>query len=153
MGMSNYGLQRVFEESVSAVTAKPSVDLGTERWQGGKKYVYMYNASTSTALVKLGVTYSGMSGYSMTQSSIAGEGCAGVVYNAQIGPTEYGWVCVRGHVPVTSLGEAATVKGCGLTIGAYGAFAASTGASGIIVGYATGETATAGTFAAFINVG
>jgi len=154
--MSNFGLQTTFEESVSAVTATNSVAIGTERWENGRKYIYAYNKSTSTAGVGYGVVYSAASGYSVTVSSIAGENLAGVVINADIGPTEYGWIVVKGHVPVQSSGNSAIAQGNKLILDTVGAFTRTTGATGytgIVAGVATGSTATAGTFAAFINVG
>lgn len=152
--MSNSGLQQLFEESVSAVTATNSVELGTERWEDGRKYVYMYNKSTSTASTKYGVVYSASSGYSVTISSVGGEQLAGVVYNADIPPTEYGWVCVKGHVPLTSSGNSAIAAGNRVVLDAAGTFTRSTGGTGytgVVVALPTGATETAGTFAAFVN--
>lgn len=156
--MSNYGLQQLFEESVSAVTATNSVQLGVERWQDGRKYRYMYNGSTSTAATKMGVVYSGNSGYTMTISNVAGQaGLAGVVYNAEIGPANYGWIAVQGPVPVAVVATAIS-QGMGLVHqGTNGYFTANTGATGTtgrVVAYAVGDsgvTSTAGTALAFIN--
>lgn len=150
------GLQQIFEESVSAVTATNSVTLGTERWEGGRKYRYVYNKSTSTAAAKYGVVYSSASGFSVTVSSLKGEFCAGVVYNADIPPTNYGWICVNGFCPVTSSGNSAIVQGHPIILDASGAFTIASGGTagtGHVVGGATGTTDTAATFMAFINVG
>lgn len=157
--MSTYGLQQLFEESVSAVTATPSVQLGTERWENGRKYIYMYNKSTSTANATYGVVFSASSGYSVTISSIGGEGIAGVVREAQIGPHEYGWVMVKGHTNL-QLGAndtAVTVYNDKIKIDANGVFKISTGGvasiDSVIPGAPVGLTGTAGSFAAYINVG
>lgn len=154
--MSNYGLQQVFEESVSATTATPSIQLGTERWENGKKYVYVYNKSTSTAATKYGVVYSAASGYSVTVSSVIGELCAGVVVHTDLQPTTYGWVCTRGHVDLYSAGTSAIVVGDKVIMDALGDFTRPSGGTawtGMVVGIATQATTTAGTFNAFINVG
>jgi len=94
--MPNNGYQQVFSESVSAVTATASVEVGSRRREALNEYVYVYNMSTSTIDVGLGAVYSTSSGYSVTVSSITGDACAGVVKNAQIGPEEYGWLCTKG---------------------------------------------------------
>jgi len=154
--MAIYGLQQVFEESVSAVTATPSVQLGTERWEGGRKYIYMYNKSTSTASTKFGVVYSASSGYSMTISSVVGEQLAGVVVNADIPTVNYGWVCVKGHVAVTSDTATAPVAGGKLICGDLGYMTMPSGGTswtGMVAGVVTAGTAATATFAAFINVG
>jgi hypothetical protein len=154
--MATYGLQQVFEESVSAVTATPSIAIGTERWVNGKKYVYVYNGSTSTASVKYGVVYSANSGYTVTVSSIVAESLAGVVVHTDIPTINYGWVCTKGHVALTSSGLSAIVVGDKVILGALGTFTRSTGGtgwSGYAQGTATGATTTAGTFSAFINLG
>lgn len=152
--MSNYGLQSVFEESVSAVTASNSIQLGTERWQDGRLYRYVYNMSTSTATTKHGVVHSAASAHSVTISSVGGEGLAGVVYNADIGPTEYGWVVIKGPVPLTSDGNSAIAAGDRVVLGAAGAFTRSTGGTGytgVVVATPVEATTTAGTFVAFVN--
>jgi len=154
--MANYGLQQIFEESVSAVTATPSIAIGTERWDGGKKYLYVYNKSTSTASTKYGVVYSAASGYSVTVSSIAGEMLAGVVVHADIPAVNYGWGCTRGHVVLQSAGTSAIAVGDKVILDALGDFTRTSGGTawtGFVCGIATSDTATAGTFAAYINVG
>ena len=103
--MPTYGLQQVFEESVSQVTATNTIQLGTERWEGGNKYRYIYNKSSSTAsvgyaMVYIGANASASSGYSLTVSSTAGDyDIGGVVYHADIPANYYGWVVVNGVVP------------------------------------------------------
>ena len=155
----SYGLQQVFEESVSAVTATNTVELGTERWQDGVKCIYVYNKSTSTAAVKHGVVYSASSGYSVTVSCVAAAGtrCAGVVVHTELDPSDYGWIAVKGNVHVTSSGLSAIVQGDKIYMdgetGTFGRPTGGTGWTGHVAGEATGSTDTAGTFAAFINVG
>lgn len=98
--MPNNNYQMLFTESVSAVTSTATVDLGTRRRQGLNEYVYVYNKSTSTIQIGLGAVYSASSGYSVTVSSVTGDVCAGVVKHNDIGPTQYGWLCVKGPCSV-----------------------------------------------------
>ena len=46
--MSFNGVAPICFEPVTAVTASPSVELGTERTEGGSNYVYVYNAANSS---------------------------------------------------------------------------------------------------------
>jgi hypothetical protein len=157
--MSNYGLQQAFDESISAVTATPSNKIGTERWENGRKYIYMYNKSTSTCNVEYGVVFSASSGWSVTASSIGGESIAGVVRNAQLEPTTYGWVMVKGHTDL-KLGAndtAVLTYADKIKMDADGVFKIQTAGVAstdcVIPGCPVELTGTAGTFAAFINVG
>lgn len=158
--MSNRGLQPLILESVSAVTATPSIELGTERWENGRKYVYMYNKATSTATVGLGVVYSAASGYSVTISSVAGEYCAGVVREADIDPAYYGWIVTKGHVDV--LAASAVALGNKLSMETDGYFTSqqdgtASGWTGFGAvgwqGVCTANTAATATMGAFIVCG
>ena len=157
--MSNRGLAQIIPESVSAVTATPSIELGTEKWVGGNKYTYVYNASTSTAAVNYGVVYSAMSGYSVTVSSVAMyDRAAGLVVNNDIGVHEYGWVMTKGFGPCKA--DTTTVPGLRVYLGDDGVWSnngtdgTDTGWTGIFAGVAVGDNADAtGTFTAFLNCG
>lgn len=100
-----YGQQALFEESVSAVTATNSIELGTRRVVGAREYTYVYNKSSSTAsvgyaMVRIGANASATCGFSGTVSSLSGtDDLLGVVYNADIPARYYGWVVTRGVVP------------------------------------------------------
>jgi hypothetical protein len=154
--MAIYGNMSLFEESVSAVTSTNSVEIGTRRVVGSREYLYVYNKSTSTATTKYGVVYSASSGYSVTISSVGGEMPAGVVYNADIGPTQYGWIVVQGFAPlqVQTNGPGPEAFSDGVLLGANGAFYARTAActlTGVRVATPTAFTASAGTFNAFVH--
>ena len=60
----------IYFESVSAVTATPSVEVGRRRIEGDEAYVYVYNTGSSTAGVNKGCVLSAVSGYSVTVSSV-----------------------------------------------------------------------------------
>ena len=86
-------------ESVSSVTATPSVALGTRKIHNGEEYVYVCNAMASAATAGIGLTISGLSGYSLTRSSLAGADifmC--FVKHTDIPAAGYGWGLVRGLV-------------------------------------------------------
>ena len=117
--MSLYGADPIAFESVSAVTATPSVDLGTRRVYNGEEYVYCYNATGSQATAGALMIASGGSGYSLTRSSTARADfpvCA--VKHAAVDDGSYFWGLVRGVVDVMS---ATNAKGEVLTVGADGA--------------------------------
>lgn len=160
--MAIYGLQTAFEESVSQTTATPSVVIGTERWEGGLKYNYVYNKSSSTAgvgyaMVRIGANGSATSGYSVTVSSTAGDAdIAGVVYHTEIQPREYGWVVVKGAVPA-AYSNSGTTAGHRVALDTNGTFrsgSATTGnlypTVGIALTAASAATALC-TFTVFVN--
>jgi hypothetical protein len=91
-----FGYQQAHFESVSQITATPSVELGSRRIESGNEYVYVYNMSTSTAKVGYGVCQSAASAFSITVSGPTGNPVFGVVQNTDLEPVNYGWVLVRG---------------------------------------------------------
>lgn len=93
--MSAYSYKLVNEESVSAVTATPSVQLGTRRLYNGAEYVYVYNAGV-TAAVGYGMIASANSGYSCVVTAVYGSTLFGVVQNADLQASSYGWILTRG---------------------------------------------------------
>lgn len=105
----NYHALPVEMESVSAVTATNSVDLGTVRVTGGAEYVYVYNAGADVIGLGQIAVLSCNSGYSVTASSITGFDLPiGVCANATIATGSYGWLMTRGFTRVQN-GMASTV--------------------------------------------
>jgi hypothetical protein len=102
-----YGYSTLSHESVSAVTATPSVDNGTIRYHGGIEYRYMYNggddayqgcpvlitASTNYTFV---TTYATLTG--MTAATSLGFAVVGTVHNATCAAGYYCWVAQRGLI-------------------------------------------------------
>lgn len=155
--MSFQGVGPILFESVSAVTATPSVEIGTEWSTGGNKYVYVYNDCNSTIAVGNGMTLqSGASGYSCTLSSVtATDVCVGVVKHANITTGTYGWALTKGFGTVQMLGTSGSVGvGVGLELGANGLFApvSNTTGNGPVVGKALAAINTAASGAAYISV-
>ena len=88
-----------FEESVSAVTATNSVELGARRLWKGEEYVYCYNADGGAIQPTYGVkVVTGASGYSVAATSLTdvANPCVGVVKHATLTTDGYGWILVKG---------------------------------------------------------
>lgn len=163
--MSFYGVAPILFESVSAVTATPSVDLGTRRIDAGNEYVYCYNAGGSTIAVSEGVKFiTGASGYSVanTQLTSVANPCVGVCKHAAIAAGSYGWIITKGFTTMLNHPDSTTVGDYILLAnGAAGCFRRSqplTDAVGVgtfhIVGFATAVSAACGgSFAGFIKTG
>lgn len=151
---------QVLEESVSQVTATPSVALGSRRVFQGEEYVYCYNSGGAQASINLGVkVITGASGYSIAQTSVTDvfNPCVGVVKHSTMAAADYGWVMVRGFATVKVV-SASTADYKMLALGAAGSFIEASGTTtlgtAVAVGYALSHnTAAAGSVYAFIKTG
>jgi len=152
----NYGPQYLFNETVSAVTANPSMLLGTRRFEQGDDYVYCYNNGTTQVTPGNGVILSGVTGYSVTVSSVtSSDTFFGVVKHSTLTTGTYGWVLTRGFVPLRAAANS------GLAIGDYvmasdnGTFTVPgtvvTGYIGNFSGKATQATVSAGLGFGWVN--
>lgn len=104
--MSYYGVAPIGFESVSAVTATNTVDLGTRRWHAGEEYEYVY--ASTTVPVGYGAVYTGTSGYTVVATGVvSGELCAGFCKHATIAGGTYGWLLKKGVVDAKN-GRAST---------------------------------------------
>jgi hypothetical protein len=133
---SQSGMQYLFEESVSAVTATPSVDLGTRRFEGGADWLYVYNGSTNEAIdqyrgCKLASLSSGYTVDCATAdpSTITAAILAGVAVNATISTGSYGWIMTRGQASIYNKGSAA-VGGDHIFLAVSGTFRGYTATTG-----------------------
>ena len=105
----SYGLSPVVFESISAVTATPTVQLGTIRFHDGEYYEYVHAAKTIP--IGYGAVYSGTSGHTVvTTGAVSGEHCAGVCKHESITSGSYGWLMKKGVVNMvnTKAGSAPT---------------------------------------------
>lgn len=134
--MSFEGASPICFEPVTAVTATPSSQLGAKRTEGGFDYIYAYNDCNSSIQTGLGtVLQSGVSGMSVTLSSVTNVGCLiGVAVNTLTTGT-YGWLMTRGITNIEVNATSGTVAaGDGLTLGVNGVFNRITGTSGATAG-------------------
>jgi len=155
--MSFQGLSPVAFESVSAVTATPSVDLGSLRVVAGNHYVYVYNDCNSTLAVGNGmVLATAASGYSCTLSSVtATDLCVGVVKHTNITTATYGWALTKGFGTVQMLATSGSVNtGVGIELGGNGLFApvSNTTGNGSVVGKALAAIASGASGSAYVSV-
>ena len=105
-------------ESVSARTATNSVTLGERRSEGGKEYVYVYNASDDEPInVGRGVKLASQSaGYSVdvavgAPSTITAAICFGVCQDATFATGDYGWLQTRGFASALECKASTVVTG------------------------------------------
>jgi hypothetical protein len=113
--MAFYGLDPVMFEGVSAVTATPSVEVGTRRMDSGEEYVYCLN-NTGSSVTQGALMVKSLS--SLTRSSTASVDFPLVcVKHAAVPAANYFWGLVRGEALVMS---AAITAGNLIGIGADG---------------------------------
>lgn len=147
-----YGIRTLFEESVSQITATPSVALGTRRVEGSKEYIYVYNGAT-TAAVNKGMIASAFSGYTCTVSSAVGDQLFGVVQNTELTASYYGWLQTRGLAHIDSAN--AVALGAPVCLGANGDFeqvlTALAGGTHVANGVAVGAITSGSSGSAFIR--
>lgn len=150
--MAFYSVGPVCFESVSAVTATPSVDVGTLRIEGDEKYVYCYNTGGSQISVGRCATVSAVSGYSVTVSSVSGDAVVGFVKHATLTTATYGWLVCRGFVDSVTNAMAGTALAAGDVIQAGADGGVAKGVTGQNVGKMMTATGSAGSGHAFIAV-
>jgi len=93
--------QKLWTESVSAVTATPSVTLGTRRWVNGNEYRYCYNGGGADAdqrkiVCTMGYSYPN----TFTVTTISGSNVCpviGLIDNATCAAGSYCWVLTKGN--------------------------------------------------------
>lgn len=101
-----YGMQDTFFESISAVTATNSVELGSLRFHDGEWYEYVYSLGQISP--GFGSAYSGTSGNSVVATGIvSGEHCAGFCKHVTMTTGTYGWLLKKGVVDAPN-GRAST---------------------------------------------
>lgn len=168
-GTSNtfYSVGPVVMESVSNVTATPSVQLGARVIFGGDEYVYCYNAGNSAVNQYSGVVVSGLSGFSVTVSSTSAKHhLFGHNQHATAATGTYFWAMTRGfanvkNARVSSALASSSTEPCNIYLADDGAYdwqetSGSTAVSArIYCGQAVGTGVSGGTgtsyFAAYIK--
>lgn len=163
--MANFlhdGSEIVLNESVSQTTLTNSVLPGTLRCDdNGNRYVYVYNNGTSQISQGLAAVISGVSGLSVTVSSVAGtDGFPiGIAKNATIATAAYGWLMYQGFSGFTAQANDSFAVGDPIALGTDGKMSMHSNATGFsaaitigkcIVATASG-TSNAGTIAAYFK--
>ncbi len=148
--MSYQNVGPVNFESVSAVTATPSVDVGVIREHEDEKYIYVYNNGTSQISVGRCATVSAVSGYSVTVSSVSGDAIVGFAKHATLTTGTYGWLVCRGFVDGLTNAMASTALSAGDVIQAGVDGGVAKGVTGPSLGKMVSSTGSAGTGSAFI---
>ena len=129
MPQNFYGASPVSVESVSAVTATPSVQLGTKRTENGEDYIYLYNNGNTQITVGAGVIISALSGYSVTVSSLTNLGAfVAVNKHATVASAYYFWGMTRGFASVLGTASTALAAGDPIGPGLNGTWSQQTGA-------------------------
>ena len=159
--MSYQGVAPIRFGSVSMVTATLGTndpEVGTVVEQGNEKYIFVYNGGGSTIGVGSGAIVSGVSGYTVTVSSITHvDFPIGVCKHTAIPTVNYGWLMQRGFT--TAQAGSAVATGAALTLGADGTWqtqlastAYSQVAQPMIYGKAMGSAASSASFAAYFRI-
>lgn len=134
--MNHWGSEVVLNESVSAVTATNSVNVGMRRLDdSGNEYVYCFNASNSQiSQGQFCVPATAVSGYSVTVTNTAGgmDLGIGVARNATATTGQFFWAMTRGFSGI-SLDNCSGVTGQVLALGSLGNFQVLTSAAGSFV--------------------
>ncbi len=152
----NYGPQYLFNESVSAVTATPSILLGTHRFEQGDDYVYVYNNGTTQISVGNGCILSGTTGYSVTVSSVTSvDTYFGVCKHTTLTTATYGWGVTRGFVSLKAVANSGLASADYVMAGDNGTFCVPstvvTGYIGNFCGKVVQSTASAGIGFGWVN--
>jgi hypothetical protein len=124
--MTVYSQSPVRWGSVSMVTATlggNDPEVGTRITEGGKDYVFVYNAGTTEITIGKGavVANSSTAGYSCTVTSVAGADIPlGACYHTTLTTATYGWLLTRGIGLAKAAASTAPAAGSPLTLGADG---------------------------------
>ena len=129
--MTVFNAGPVIMESVSAVTATPSIEVGTVYRKGDEQYIYVYNAGNSQISPGFGATVSGVSGYSVTVSTVTStDFVVGVCQHATLTTATYGWLLTTGFGQVSMGASDSAAAGGLLGVAVDGAFCLQSSATG-----------------------
>lgn len=153
--MSFYSDHPVAFGSVSMVTATlgpNDPELGTVRWQGNEAYILVYNGSATDIAPGLAATVTGVSGYTVTVSTVTDIDIpVGVCKHATLTSSTYGWLMIRGFAPIQASAAIAISPPNRVICGTNGFFTnviasvATTSPYGVVVGKCVASAASAST--------
>lgn len=154
--MGVFANEKIYTESVSAVTATPSEQVGILRRVGDEHYIYVYNNGTSQISPGYAATISGVTGYSVTVSTTTSVDIAvGVCKHATLTTGTYGWLMTRGFGQVQMGANNSAAAGVPIGIGTDGTFAhvtQTTIAAGPILGKAMEAIASGASGTAYLRL-
>jgi hypothetical protein len=131
--MTARGISPILFESVSAVTATPSVEVGTRRQVGDEEYVYIYNVGSSTIGAGKFFTASLVTGYSVTVSTTTSVDMPlGICKHADIATGSYGWGMVAGFAKFIAATNESFAAGALITCAGDGLAANKTISTGYV---------------------
>lgn len=120
-------------ESVSAVTATPTVEIGTRRSVAGNEYLYVFNAGNTQISKGHAAILSGVSGYSVTVSSITmTDYPVGMVKHTTLTSDTYGWLMTKGFATFIAGASDSFAVGNPIGLGVDGAFVNKTISTGFM---------------------
>lgn len=157
--MTVYNLGPIGFSSISGVTATPGAndpEVGTVRQEGDEKYMWVYNTGSSTVGVGRLAVLSGVTGYSVTVSSVTGVDFAvGVVKHTAIPTGSYGWLLTRGFTQAQLGADDSATTGSILRLGVDGAFTLASNVTGHfspVIGKAMSGAASGTSCHAFVSI-
>jgi hypothetical protein len=124
--MTVYSASPIRFAGVSQVTASLGAndpEVGACIREGDEEYIFVYNTG-SNAQINPGhaAVLSGVTGYSVTVSSVSMDLAIGVCKHATITTGAYGWLCKKGFVAVEMGANYSCVTGQLLELGVDGVF-------------------------------
>lgn len=130
---------------VTATLGVSDPELGTVARVGNNDYIFVYNAGNSQISTGFAATVSGVSGYSVTVSSVAalGDIPVGLCVHNTMATATYGWLLKRGFCQFAATANSGTVIGQQLVLGDDGTMGTKTISTGFI-GNAWGKVMVSG---------
>lgn len=142
---------------VTATLGPNDPQVGQTAREGNAEYIFVYNAGNSQISPGYGAVCSGVSGYSVTVSSVAANNDVpiGVCVHATLTTATYGFLLKKGFCTFVAAANSGAVAGLPLIMGDDGTWATksiSTGAAGNTYGKVMVATASAGVGSAYFQI-
>ena len=133
MSSQSFGYRQISDIGPSHVCSTAKAALGDRQWWKGDEYVYVYNDGSTQISPGLGCVLTGLSGYSVTVSSVTEVNeCAGIVKHATLTTGDYGWVLTRGFVAVEADADTGLAAADRIVMGDNGVSTRVTGATALV---------------------
>lgn len=157
--MSIFANEPIRFAGVSMVTASLGTndpEVGARTTHNGEEYVFVYNVGSSTANIGHACIVSGVSGYSVTVSSVTNADFAvGFVKHSGLATGEYGWLMTRGFMEVEMSPDNSAAVGQMLNLGPDGGLAQvsnTTGQASVYLAKAMEAMASGASGTAYVSV-